>query len=75
MDPQGAFRHVNDSIRKLATQGPRTQTWEFICECPDVACHALVSLTLLEFDERRAASPPAPILAAHRDDRAGSSCR
>jgi len=24
-----------------------------------------VSLTLVEFDERRAASPPAPILAAH----------
>lgn len=57
------FPHVNDSIRRLASEGPATETWEFICECPDVRCHALVSLTLVEFDERREASPPAPILA------------
>ena len=61
----GAFRHVNDSMRSLATEGPATETWEFFCECLDVACHALVSLTLLEFDECRALSPPLPILATH----------
>jgi hypothetical protein len=63
MDPDGLFAHVNDSIRTLATDGPVTETWEFICECPDLACHTLVSLTLVEFDERRAALPPLPILA------------
>ena len=63
MEQNGLFTQVNDSIRKLASQGPDAQTWEFICECPDVACHALVSLTLTEFDERRAASPPVPVLA------------
>ena len=68
MDPHGAFRHVNDSIRTLAREGPVTQTWEFVCECSDVKCHLLVSLTLFEFDERRAASPPVPILAAHQED-------
>ncbi len=68
MDPDGLFGHVNDSIRKLAPEGPEGETWEFICECPDVACHAMVSLTLLEFDERRAASPPVPILASHAAD-------
>jgi hypothetical protein len=65
MDRDGLFGHVNDSIRGLATQGPLTETWEFICECPDVGCHAMVSLTLREFDERKGASPPAPILAKH----------
>jgi hypothetical protein len=65
MDADGLFGHVNDSIRKLATEGEPAETWEFVCECADVECHAMVSLTLVEFDERRAASPPAPILAAH----------
>jgi len=59
------FPHVNDSIRSLASRGPASQTWEFICECSDLTCHALISLTLVEFDRRRAASPPAPILAEH----------
>jgi hypothetical protein len=63
MEQSQLFPHVNDSIRRLASQGPPTETWEFICECADVTCHALVSLTLVEFDERREASPPAPIVA------------
>jgi hypothetical protein len=63
MDPSQLFPHVNDSIRSLATEGPETETWEFICECSDVRCHVMVSLTLVEFDEHRGASPPAPILA------------
>jgi hypothetical protein len=58
---------VNDSIRGLATDGPPEETWEFFCECPDVCCHVLISLTLLEFDERRRALPPIPILALHDD--------
>jgi hypothetical protein len=64
MEQSQLFPHVNDSIRRLASEGPPTETWEFICECADVTCHALVSLTLNEFDERREASPPAAILAA-----------
>jgi hypothetical protein len=68
MEPMGPFGHVNDSIRKLATDGQDGETWEFFCECPDVECHAVVSLTLLEFDEHRASLPPMPILASHHDD-------
>ena len=63
MKDSGVFVHVNDSIRGLASDGPATQTWEFICECPELTCHALVSLTLSEFDERRAATPALPVLA------------
>jgi hypothetical protein len=62
MDQDALFAHVNDSIRRLASDGPASQTWEFICECPDLRCHALVTITLGEFDERRAASPPVPIV-------------
>lgn len=68
MDSDGLFGLVNDSIRRLATEAQTDETWEFFCECPDVACHALVSLTLLEFDERRRALPPVPILVAGHDD-------
>ena len=64
MDKSGLFRHVNDSIRDRAIEDLATESWGFICECPDTTCHVVVSLTLIEFDERRAASPPVPVLAA-----------
>ena len=67
MERDGLFGHVNDSIRGLATEGRLDETWEFICECPELTCHALVSLTLTEFDDYRAASPPLPILAIEHD--------
>jgi hypothetical protein len=63
MEQDGLFAHVNDSIRKLASESSATQTWGFVCECPDVTCHALVNLTLVDFDGRRAAAPPVPVLA------------
>ena len=63
MEQNELFAHVNDSIRRLASEGPATETWEFICECPDVGCHSLVSLTLVEFDERRASPESLAILA------------
>lgn len=63
MEPDDLFVHVNDSIRRIAADSA-AETWEFICECEDVACHALVTLTLAEFDARRAASPPLAVLAA-----------
>ena len=68
MEMNGAFGHVNDSIRRLATEGVETETWDFLCECADVGCRTLVSLTLVEFDERRASSPPVPILATRHGD-------
>lgn len=64
------FPHVNDAIRSLASEGQETEVWDFYCECPEVDCHTLVSLTLSEFDERRAASPPVAILATHHSPNA-----
>lgn len=63
MEREGAFEEVNDAIRRLATEGPSTEVWEFFCECPDTACHMLVSLTLAQFDERRATT--SPVVAGH----------
>ncbi len=67
MESGKAFREVNDSIRRLATDGPALETWEFFCECSDAGCRSLVSLTLLEFDDRRASTPPLPVLASHHE--------
>ena len=75
METNGLFAHVNDSIRRVAGKGPTAQTWEFLCECPEVTCHALVSLTLNEFDDRRAASPPVPILATEHSALSASNSR
>ncbi len=68
MEQDRLFVQVNDSIRRLASEGPATETWDFICECAEVTCRATVNLKLIEFDERRAASPPVPIHAAEHAD-------
>lgn len=65
MESDGLFGLVNDSIRSLATEVPEHERWEFFCECPDIECHELVSLTIGEFDHRRSAQPRLPILAIH----------
>jgi hypothetical protein len=62
------FVQVNDSIRKLAREGPATEIWDFVCECPELTCISSVSLSLIEFDARRAASPPVPVHAAEHAD-------
>lgn len=64
MGKDGLFASVNDSIRQLAADNLAPESWQFFCECPDIACRAVVSLTVAEFDERRAAFPRVPILAA-----------
>jgi hypothetical protein len=68
MEQDTLFVQVNHAIRELASERSATQIWDFICECPEPTCHASVSLTLTEFDERRAASPPVPVHAAEHDD-------
>jgi hypothetical protein len=64
---KGTLRQVNDTIRDLAGRTASHESWEFICECDELACFELVPLTLVEFDARRHAAPPRPVLAAHHD--------
>jgi hypothetical protein len=68
MEQDRLFVEVNDWIRKLAGVETSSQIWDFVCECPEVTCRSSVTLTLTEFDERRAASPPVPVHAAEHDD-------
>jgi hypothetical protein len=65
LEAAALFAHVNDSIRQLASHSQVNEVWEFLCECPDLTCHMLVTLTLAEFDARRAADPPVPVCANH----------
>jgi hypothetical protein len=67
MNTQLAFRQVNDSIREVAPADTELDVFDFFCECEDAECHERVRLTLQEFDARRAASPPAPILGGHEE--------
>ena len=60
---KGTLREVNDTIRALAGRTAAHDSWEFICECDDLGCFELVPLTLVEFDGRRGAAPPRPVLA------------
>jgi hypothetical protein len=64
---KGTLRQVNDTIRELAGRTASDETWEFICECDDLACLTLVSLTLVEFDSRRDHGAGQPILADHHE--------
>jgi hypothetical protein len=72
MSTAGAVELVNDEIRGLASNGLAAESWEFLCECGDPDCRRLVGLTPAEFDARRAASPPVPILADDHADQAQS---
>lgn len=64
---KGTFRQVNDTIRDLAGRTASHESWEFICECDDLGCFELVPLSLVEFDARRSAAPPRPVLAGRHD--------
>jgi hypothetical protein len=51
-------RFVNDSIRDTAERfgGDSETVYDFVCECGDLRCRQLVSLTLAEYDESEAGS-------------------
>jgi hypothetical protein len=50
------FREVNDRIREAAGRVGGDDQWDFICECDDLDCVEMVSLTLDDFDSRRVRS-------------------
>lgn len=53
--PSGGKRDVNERIAALAlNQGDDGLGYEFLCECSDANCVALVMLTLSEYLQRAA---------------------
>ena len=58
------FREVNTRIREAAGLAGGEDAWEFICECDDLKCVQTVSLTIVDYDARRA-GPGSRIVTAH----------
>jgi hypothetical protein len=58
------FREVNDRIREAAGRVGGHDQWDFICECDDLDCVEMVSLTLDDYDLRRA-TPASRIVVDH----------
>jgi hypothetical protein len=58
------FREVNDRIREAAGRAGGVDAWEFICECDDLDCVQTVSLTIDDYDARRA-RPVSRIVVDH----------
>jgi hypothetical protein len=51
---QALFREVNERIAGLnVLEPPLDEQWEFICECADPACVAMIAMTGAEYREVR----------------------
>jgi hypothetical protein len=62
------FREINEQIEGIAqTQGIDDHVFDFICECPDVACTLRLPLTLKLYEDTRA--DPAAFIVAPGHDR------
>lgn len=48
------FRSVNENIQKAATSGWADEHFEFFCECSNVDCSLLLSMTVSEYEQVRA---------------------
>jgi len=58
------FREVNSRIREAAGRAGGEDPWDFICECDDLDCVETVSLTIDDYDARRA-GPASSIVVDH----------
>ena len=58
------FREVNDRIREAAGRVGGDDRWDFICECDDLDCAEMVTLSIDDYDARRA-RPGSRIVADH----------
>jgi hypothetical protein len=58
------FCEVNTRIREAAGRSGGEDPWDFICECDDLDCVETVSLSLDDYDTRRA-KPASRIVVDH----------
>jgi len=45
-----ALTDANRFVGDLASASAKGRAWQFFCECGRLACHALVELTLVEYE-------------------------
>lgn len=50
--------HVHEAARRFEGVEPGPDRWEFRCECSDTACRETVTMTLEEYEARRASGQP-----------------
>jgi hypothetical protein len=58
------FREVNARIREAAGRAGGEDPWDFICECDDLDCVGIVTLSIDDYDARRA-TPASRIVVDH----------
>jgi hypothetical protein len=67
---EAIFRELNEAIqRAAATHGGGGHLYEFICECSDVACAAILRMTAEEYEHVRASGVRFAVMAGHEDQR------
>ena len=59
------FRQVNERIRELQTDAWGSHEIDFMCECANAACTAVLTLTPVEYEELRRNSRRFAVLAGH----------
>jgi hypothetical protein len=63
---QSLFREVNERVKTLSTKRwEHLPTIDFICECADAECSALVALSVSEYEAIRATSTRFLVAAEH----------
>jgi hypothetical protein len=64
---EATFRELNEQTRAVAQQMHATllEPYNFICECGDLSCDGLVSLSLLEYEGVRARPTTFLVLPGH----------
>jgi hypothetical protein len=62
------FREVNERIEHVSAAMPaREPTMEFLCECDDLQCHEMLSVTRAEYETVRADTTHFLVHAEHVD--------
>jgi len=64
---QALFRDVNERIQDVATDFRVTDEASFVCECADIGCTQMVSLTLTEYEHVRINPRRFAVLPDHVD--------
>ena len=59
---QALMREVNERIAEVSEEAWEVQ---FLCECADLSCEAVLDMSLLEYESVRSSPVRFPILAGH----------
>ena len=67
------FRAANERIERAGVEAQVAEPLPFICECADLACRELISLTQAEYESVRRHSTRFVVAPGHEGDSGGAS--